>query len=432
MYIIPQLYIHVLCDDVVIVSFRYPFNMLMIILSFIHLIIVMVTWKQPMTEDGKPNYASAVPDYIFEKKIVLLVSLVFAILHNIATFCVFVSYFITNHPTFPKFRTWRPKKFLISYEDKDEKKEDERKSNLEVKFFSIQTFWYILLLVCSLLGSLFYGYFFSFHLLHMAQFNQLVKRAIQAVSKNGRSLLWVFFYGLFFFYIYALISFAFYREIYSSNEGQYCTRMHECFVTIFHRGLIISLFEFLNVPEGKPFTYYLHKALFDVSFFIIITTIGLNIIFGIIVDTFSELRDNKWQVDNDMHTMCFICSRSSYDFEHEGDGFAKHVKEEHYLWSYLFFFIHLDETRPNDYTALELYVSRLLEKEDYGFFPINRALSLQHEEDSSEIQLQMLMTQVSYLVNKMKYEEALKEREQERRKQSEWEEKHRSSQKKIA
>jgi len=47
------------------------------------------------------------------------------------------------------------------------------------------------------------------------------------------------------------------------------------------------------VPEGKPFTYHLHKAVFDVTFFIIITTIGLNIIFGIIVDTFSELRDNK-------------------------------------------------------------------------------------------------------------------------------------------
>ena len=51
--------------------------------------------------------------------------------------------------------------------------------------------------------------------------------------------------------------------------------------------------QFLAVPEGKPFTYHLHKAVFDVTFFIIITTIGLNIIFGIIVDTFSELRDNK-------------------------------------------------------------------------------------------------------------------------------------------
>ena len=35
------------------------------------------------------------------------------------------------------------------------------------------------------------------------------------------------------------------------------------------------------------------RFFFDISFFIIVTTIGLNIVFGIIVDTFSELRDLK-------------------------------------------------------------------------------------------------------------------------------------------
>ena len=44
---------------------------------------------------------------------------------------------------------------------------------------------------------------------------------------------------------------------------------------------------------AKDFTYHLGKAVFDIIFFMVITTIGLNIIFGIIVDTFSELRDNK-------------------------------------------------------------------------------------------------------------------------------------------
>ena len=35
------------------------------------------------------------------------------------------------------------------------------------------------------------------------------------------------------------------------------------------------------------------RLLYDISFFIIVTTIGLNIVFGIIVDTFSELRDER-------------------------------------------------------------------------------------------------------------------------------------------
>lgn len=41
------------------------------------------------------------------------------------------------------------------------------------------------------------------------------------------------------------------------------------------------------------FSMFITYAIYEVSFFIFFTTIGLNIIFGIIVDTFSELRDLK-------------------------------------------------------------------------------------------------------------------------------------------
>ncbi|KAI0212930.1 hypothetical protein LSAT2_002090, partial [Lamellibrachia satsuma] len=79
-------------------------------------------------------------------------------------------------------------------------------------------------------------------------------------------------------------------------------------------------------------------------------------------------------------------------------GFERHVKEEHNQWAYVFFFIHLDETRPNDYTALELYVSELLANQKYNFFPINRALGLQQEEDDNEARLQKMMSYITYLV----------------------------------
>ena len=49
----------------------------------------------------------------------------------------------------------------------------------------------------------------------------------------------------------------------------------------------------LEAPENYSFNDYIHKAVLDISHFMLITTIGFNIIFGIIVDTFSELRDDK-------------------------------------------------------------------------------------------------------------------------------------------
>ena len=43
-----------------------------------------------------------------------------------------------------------------------------------------------------------------------------------------------------------------------------------------------------------------------------------------------------------------------------------------------------------------------LTREVYDFFPLNRALSLQQEEDSNEVKLETLMHQVKFLVSKMR------------------------------
>ena len=46
-------------------------------------------------------------------------------------------------------------------------------------------------------------------------------------------------------------------------------------------------------PAENTFAKFGFLVIYHTSFFIFVTTIGLNIIFGIIVDTFSELRNLK-------------------------------------------------------------------------------------------------------------------------------------------
>ena len=41
-------------------------------------------------------------------------------------------------------------------------------------------------------------------------------------------------------------------------------------------------------------------------------------------------------------------------------GFLTHVKKEHNMWSYMYFMLYLSETDPNDFTALELHVYKLV------------------------------------------------------------------------
>ena len=57
------------------------------------------------------------------------------------------------------------------------------------------------------------------------------------------SLLLIYLFGLVFIYIFALVNFAFYRELFDAEIGSYCTSFYECIVTIHHRAFVLSLFE---------------------------------------------------------------------------------------------------------------------------------------------------------------------------------------------
>ena len=57
----------------------------------------------------------------------------------------------------------------------------------------------------------------------------------------------------------------------------------------------ICVFTILQVIPQVPQQFETSglRILFDISFFIIVTTIGVGIVFGIIIDTFTELRDER-------------------------------------------------------------------------------------------------------------------------------------------
>jgi len=82
----------------------------------------------------------------------------------------------------------------------------------------------------------------------------------------------------------------------------------------------------------------------------------------------------------------------NYDFERHAGGFLQHTKEEHNIWSYLKFFIHLRHKKRTQYTANEDLVSKCLliqadgeeiqevlfdeNVDETSCFPINKALSI--------------------------------------------------------
>jgi hypothetical protein len=129
------------------------------------------------------------------------------------------------------------------------------------------------------------------------------------------------------------------------------------------------------------------RYLYDLFYYIVLNLIMLNIVFGIIIDTFGEMRADRDERFKNTTENCFICSIDKEVFDRESampEGFRRHVKEDHRMWNYLFFIIHLWEQDKDDDDGLEWHIRRCVEQGDLSWFPIKKAMCLKFEESEEE------------------------------------------------
>ena len=271
--------------------------------------------------------------------------------------------------------------------EKKEKKKGETE-HLKINIIGPQVCFIWMIFLSSLLSLPFRGYLYPISLLYIIERSEILRRVLLAVTKNGKSLIYVAIFGVIIIYIFSVIAFAlFYQQAQSTVNPEseayvFCHSLYECAVSIGRWGLLDTIGLFL--PQGSmEFSQEVIRIIFDVAFFIIITTIGLNIVFGIIVDTFAELRDEKFAKEEDMKNVCFICGIENHKFDLKGNGFKTHVREEHNMWDYYSFFLYLDTVDQSDHSATESFVFKHLNKDETVFFPHNEARCLRPEDDVS-------------------------------------------------
>jgi hypothetical protein len=161
-----------------------------------------------------------------------------------------------------------------------------------------------------------------------------------------------------------------------------CPSMWECFALNLDQGLrmgggigdIKIPVHYNDEPEK-----YLVNLLHDSSYQIVINVVCLNIIFGIIVSSFAELRDLKAKNDEDMFNFCYICNfeRILFDKADPEGGFLKHIEKDHNLWWYVFYIVLLESKEASDLAGIESYVVGKLEANDSSWVPRQKALCLQ-------------------------------------------------------
>lgn len=74
---------------------------------------------------------------------------------------------------------------------------------------------------------------------------------------------------------------------------------------------------FLSQLPQEPL--FAARVIYDLLFFFMVIIIVLNLIFGVIIDTFADLRSEKQKKEEILKTTCFICGE-------ENDSNQKNIK----------------------------------------------------------------------------------------------------------
>lgn len=239
---------------------------------------------------------------------------------------------------------------------------------------------------------------------------------------------------LIIFYVYAFLSLLLFREQFGRSDGYdtpedggswegdplqktECNNLSECFIMQIHYGLRQGgLLEFTATGGGYDYKElkgeqkgWVWKVAFDLSFWLIITVFMMNIILGIIVDTFSELRGQQVEREGKLKDYCFLSDlhRSQFDqlyakSNDESHTFAYHTKHNMNMWSYVKFIAYLKHKDPVDYTGPEAYIADLLEDNSAAWIPWNKCINLEEDEEEEDGDAAALRAELDEMKNQMK------------------------------
>ncbi len=177
----------------------------------------------------------------------------------------------------------------------------------------IKTLYYIIFICLSGVGAFKNPAFYCFHVLDIVMRINILGYVIRSVTMNIGQVMVTFLLGAVFMWIYSVIG------VYSFGYNQYIYGDSPDYT--WPQTLADNFWQHLDYGlRGPPiFNSYAsqssEKYLFDISYQIFIIVIMVAIITGIIIDTFSDLRSEKADIENDQENVCFVCAIGREVFE---------------------------------------------------------------------------------------------------------------------
>ena len=155
-----------------------------------------------------------------------------------------------------------------------------------------------------------------------------------------------------------------------------CSSYLQCFLAIFNYGIRSSNIGFLTGLLSLDDSNFWPYVIFNSLFYFIMILIMINLINGIIVDTFQALREESNSIKYAKYNICYICSLQRSLFEINGLDFDEHIYKEHKTLNYFHYLIRLYLMDSNQFNSIESFVYNALKECRKDFFPIKKAISL--------------------------------------------------------
>uniref|UniRef100_A0A8C3MJI0 Inositol 1,4,5-trisphosphate receptor n=1 Tax=Geospiza parvula TaxID=87175 RepID=A0A8C3MJI0_GEOPR len=293
----------------------------------------------------------------------------------------------------------------------------------------VEFLYHVGYIVTSVLGLFVHELFYSILLFDLIYREETLFNVIKSVTRNGRSILLTALLALILVYLFSIVGFLFLKDDFilevdrlpdndplgmqknmetfmescSSDKiscsaaptaleeadpeqwERACDTLLMCIVTVLNHGLRNGggVGDILRKPS-KDESLFPARVVYDLLFFFIVIIIVLNLIFGVIIDTFADLRSEKQKKEEILKTTCFICGLERDKFDNKTVSFEEHIKYEHNMWNYLYFIVLVRVKNKTDYTGPESYVAQMIKNKNLDWFPRMRAMSLVSNEGEGE------------------------------------------------
>ncbi|XP_048589146.1 inositol 1,4,5-trisphosphate receptor isoform X2 [Nematostella vectensis] len=283
----------------------------------------------------------------------------------------------------------------------------------------------------GVLGLTVHTFFYSVLLLDVIFREDTLLNVIRSVTRNGRSIILTGILALIIVYMFSIVGFLFLKDDFlietdpppalpsigspqfcmsgddrcdpsvtlsgvasaasSGGEGgesvkeRACDTLIMCIVTTLNQGLRNGggIGDVLRRRSSKE-KMFAGRVVYDLMFFFIVIIIVLNLIFGVIIDTFADLRSEKQNKEEVLKNTCFICGLDRSAFDNKSVSFDEHIKSQHNMWHYLYYIVLLRVKDPTEFTGPESYVSHMTKDKNLDWFPRMQAMSLAIDEGGNE------------------------------------------------